>query len=92
VFQCCSKVLVTLPASYKMEVRCLRDIICTLQPPGSVSTQRIELHRDFVLSDALREERKAKFDPLRLLKVHTVFLSEQERITALCSYFFLIYM
>lgn len=57
-----------------MEIHTLSDIITALNGPASVDPQPedmlcIEIRRDFVLTDALREGRKRKFDPLKALRV-----------------------
>ncbi len=61
------------------EIHNLKDTICTLRPPMREGTQRedvlrIEVRRGFLLADALKEGRKNRFDPLKLLKVSTFLL------------------
>ncbi len=46
-----------------------------LHPPANPQREDIlciEVRRDFVLTDALKEGHKRKFDPLKLLKVQAV--------------------
>ena len=72
------------------EPTCLRDVIFALQRENGVvipSTDEewgqtvrtsIDIRRDFVVKDGLREARKARFDPANLLRVCAMELCRTE--------------